>query len=461
MSLLLTIGLTTMAQSSDCEITKTNGGGFTTTIESVVCNDDGTHDIVIRIEHDGCGGPTCKELSHYSVEADAGTYSDISVTVISGNMTYGNIDLGPNLGSDPFDGFKVDETNDIGGGDAGIFTISYTLTGGLQDQQVSAKAGNNGQIASFTVQDFEYVMNCNETECDGGGNDSDGDGCTDDVDDYPNDPTRCFDIYFPAEGNGTLAFEDMWPGKGDYDFNDLVIDYRFHTVTNSGNYCVEMTGTFTIKAFGASFHNGFGFQIGDDTWDAADLTVSGYSLGEGYITLDNNGTEAGQSIPTIIVYDDAYNEMQWPGSGIGVNTTPGITYVTPATLTISIDFETDTYTYNDLDIANFNPFIIRDLDRSIEVHLPDHAPTDLANSALLGTSHDDSDPATGKYYKTENNLPWAINIYETFAYPNEKVDIINAHLKFGTWAESGGSQFNDWYKDLPGYRNSSNIYQVP
>ncbi|MEI7501455.1 MAG: hypothetical protein WCK84_13530, partial [Bacteroidota bacterium] len=63
------------------------------------------------------------------------------------------------------DGFKIDGTKKIGDGHAGSFTITYTLTS-LQDQQVSAKAGQNAQIASFTIANFESVMNCNHTGCD-------------------------------------------------------------------------------------------------------------------------------------------------------------------------------------------------------------------------------------------------------------------------------------------------------
>jgi hypothetical protein len=149
---------------SNCDVTKSNGGGFTTTIQSVVCS-NGNYTIVLRIDQDGCGGPTCQELSHYSVEADPGTYASISVQVLSGNMTYTSVVLGPNLGSDPFDGFKIDGTNGIGDGQSGSFIITYTLTGALQDQQVSAKAGTNGQIAAFTIADFISVMNCNQTGC--------------------------------------------------------------------------------------------------------------------------------------------------------------------------------------------------------------------------------------------------------------------------------------------------------
>ena len=148
-----------LSNMPECDVTKENGGGFTTTISGVQNNGDGTYTIELTIEHDGCGGPSCKELSHYSVEADPGTYSDVSVTVVSGGMTYGQIDMGPNLGSDPFDGFKIDGTSGIGGGDAGIFTVTYTIDN-LQDQQTSAKAGPNSQLAAFTVADFESVLNC-------------------------------------------------------------------------------------------------------------------------------------------------------------------------------------------------------------------------------------------------------------------------------------------------------------
>jgi len=265
---------------------------------------------------------------------------------------------------------------------------------------------------------------------------------------------------YPALGPGTLAFEDLWPGKGDYDFNDLVLDYQFEIIINPSNFVEQVNATFTIRAFGASFENGFGFQL-SDAINAADLTVTGFDLSEGFVTLDPNGTEANQSKPTIIVYENAFNLMPHPGSGIGVNTTPGSPYVQPVTIVIGIQFKPNTYSYNDLDIANFNPFLIVNKVRGHEVHLPDYPPTDLADVSLFGMWEDDSDPQTGKYYLTASNLPWAINIYESFDYPKEKQEIIWAHLKFAEWATSGGVLFPDWYKNLPGYRNNNLIYQKP
>jgi LruC domain-containing protein len=265
---------------------------------------------------------------------------------------------------------------------------------------------------------------------------------------------------YPALGPGTLAYEDLWPGKGDYDFNDLVLDYQFEILTNTENFVEQLTGTFTIRAFGASFENGFGFQL-SEAIDPADLAVFGYNLSEGFITLDVNGMEANQSKPTIIVYDNAFALMPHPGVGIGVNTEQDAPYVNPVTLTITILFSPNTYTINQLDISNFNPFLIVNKVRGHEVHLPNYPPTDLADLSLFGMWEDDSDPISGKYYLTANNLPWAINIYESFDYPKEKQEILWAHLKFAEWATSGGVLFPDWYKNLSGYRNQSLIYQIP
>lgn len=266
--------------------------------------------------------------------------------------------------------------------------------------------------------------------------------------------------HFPASGYGTLAFEDLWPGKGDYDFNDLVLDYQFEIKTNTNNKVDQVIGTFIIKAFGAALENGFGFQLSSNIV-ASDLNVSGYSLTENIIHLNGNGTEAGQSKPTIIVYDNAFNQMQHPGIGIGVNTDPAAPYVTPDTIRIVINFPANRYTFNDLDISNFNPFLIVNLERGVEVHLPDYPPTSLVDQSKFRTYDDNSNPSIGVYYKTVNNLPWAINIYESFAYPIEKKDITSAHLKFAQWAISGGVQYPNWYQNLAGNRNDSNIYQLP
>ena len=294
--------------------------------------------------------------------------------------------------------------------------------------------------------------------------DADGDGVDDDEDAYPQDSTMAYDNYWPGQDEyGSLAFEDNWPGKGDYDFNDIVVDYTFHIITDAGNKVNRMNATFVLKASGAYFHNAFGFEITGIPSDAI-VDVEGTAVDE-LFTISENGTEAGQEWATIIIFDDAFEHMEQTG-GVGVNTEPDAAYVEPVTFDVTIYFRNSDNTfpeggpvaYGSFNESSFNPFIVADQERGKEIHLADYPPTNKVNEGYLGAGDDDSNPAEGRYYKTSNNLPWAINIYQEFDYPIEKVKIIDAHLKFAPWAESEGDQFPDWYEDNPGYRNSENIY---
>lgn len=286
--------------------------------------------------------------------------------------------------------------------------------------------------------------------------DSDQDGVPNQFDDYPDDPTRAFDNFYPSEQNvGTLAFEDLWPGKGDYDFNDMVIDYNINQITNGNNQVVEIKTNFTLRAIGASFKNGFGFQLPLLPQDIQSIT--GQNLTDGIVTLNANKTEAGQSSAVIMVFDNGFKILPPPGGGTGVNTVPTATYVEPQTITLNIIL-TAPKSLSQIGLPPYNPFIFTNQIRGQEIHLADKQPTDLADYSLFGTFHDNSIPAQNRYYKTSNNLPWAIHIVDSFTYPIEKVQVTQGHLFMATWAESAGQSFNDWHKDLGGYRNTNNLY---
>jgi len=291
-------------------------------------------------------------------------------------------------------------------------------------------------------------------------NDSDGDGVNDEQDEYPSDNQRAFNVYYPSRTTyNSLAFEDNWPKKGDYDFNDLVTDYQFKQVTNANNALVELFGTFILRAAGAGYTNGFGFQMNLPAESVS--AVTGTSITESYINLLASGVEAGQSKGTIILADNVFSRLPIPaGGGIGVNTEPGKPYVTPDTMNVKVTLS------NPVSIAEagsppYNPFLIINGERGREVHLTGMAGTDLIDTTFYGTWDDDTDPGSEKYFQTSGGLPWAINIPASFAYPVEKTIILDGHLKFGAWAESGGVQYPDWYLDLSGYRNNSALYQEP
>ena len=281
--------------------------------------------------------------------------------------------------------------------------------------------------------------------------DDDQDGVPNDVDEYPNDPARAYTCQY----DGALAFEDLWPSQGDYDFNDLVIDYDITHVSNASNEVVELKLDYVIEAVGTGFKNGFGFQF-DNVLPSAIGSITGQVLPEGYIVNNANGTEANQQLATIIAFDNVFNVMPNPGTKF-INTVKGQATVQPETLNLEVNFNTPV-AIGDLGLPPYNPFIIIKMNRGREVHLANHMPTDLADASVFGTVDDDSDPGSGKYYATVNNLPWAINISDNFDYPIEYEPIDQAYINFAPWAISGGLQFEAWFVDIPGFRNLSKIY---
>ena len=310
---------------------------------------------------------------------------------------------------------------------------------------------------SLSQTEIQFIYNNPDNT---GVTDADGDGVQDSDDDYPNDPARAFNNFLPASDYGSLVFEDLWPGTGDYDFNDLVLDYQFNTITNVNNNVAEIRGIFVIRAIGAGLRNGFGFQFPDNIISESDIMVSGYNIDDGYISLGENGLEEGQNNPTFIVFDNANNIMP-SNSSFGVNVDPDAEYVDPDTLVLSIVITPDKYSSGDFDLENFNPFLIVDKERGKEIHLANYPPTTLADENYFGTMDDTSDPASSRYYKTANNLPWALKIAESYDYTIEKTEITSAYTKFYEWANSGGVLYPDWYLEKAGYRNESNIYQIP
>jgi len=325
--------------------------------------------------------------------------------------------------------FKItNETKLTGGSDVSGYIEFCDADGNIEV--------NNGTLDSHV--DFGCDLEIPENECNPGDNNQE-----------PPDP----EIF-----TGTLAYEDLWPGKGDYDINDLVVEYNFNINKDINEKIKDITATFKIRAFGAALHNGFGFSF-PNVNPSNIISVSGYQIQSGSIySLASNGVENGQSKATFIVLDDPFNIMPHPGSGIGVNTDHPAPYIEPVTITLFIDFVDNTVSYSQLNIGKFNPFLVVSQIRGKEVHLPDYAPTNLHDPAYFGTWEDDSNPGIGRYYKTQDNLFWAINIPDTFDYPNEKQVILGAYNHFATWAQSDGVLFPDWYKNLPGYRNSSAIY---
>ncbi|MGI4021127.1 MAG: LruC domain-containing protein [Janthinobacterium lividum] len=315
----------------------------------------------------------------------------------------------------------------------------------------------NDIVFYATANPIGGISNVGVPPIDNGG-DSDGDGVLDPLDAFPTDPTKAYISYFPSKTTfAQLAFEDNWPNKGDYDMNDLVINYRYTLVLNAKNEALTIQGDYKIAASGASFHNGFGVQLPVNA--SLVKSVTGQQTMSNYIQFASNGVEAGQSKAVIIPFDNHEALIHNPDYSYFINTLNEKDKVQSSTASVLVTF-TAPLSIASLNISSINPFLISDLRRGYEVHLPGYLPTDKANKALFGTADDASLVSGRSYYTSKENWPWAISFNDTsFKYPLERVIITDAYPHFSEWTSSNGTSFTDWYSNLTtGYRVNSNIY---
>lgn len=229
------------------------------------------------------------------------------------------------------------------------------------------------------------------------------------------------DVNIPDQTNvaeGTLAFEDIWPSGGDYDMNDVVVEYKIEVSFNTQNQITKIVDKFIPVHNGAIYTNAFGYQIPEA------LASSQTSF------LNGTKAEAGQNLPTFLVFTDIKTAVD---AGIGYS--------------VSREF-TSPITYETNDAAsimkNYNPFILPNYQEGntsrVEVHLPKKPATAFANPELSGTKND------AYYLDKDGAYPFAIQLPITnFPIVTEKISIDQEYPKFKTWASSKGTQDTDWY----------------
>lgn len=290
-----------------------------------------------------------------------------------------------------------------------------------------------------------------------GESDADNDGVADSLDEYPDDPLRAYNLRYPltsATGWGTLAYEDMWPQQGDYDFNDLVLDYQLNLVLDADMKVKDINGDFMLRAVGATFQNAFAIEFPF----AASNVESINGIGNG-VEYNMPIIEAGgNSILKVISSTNDFVSV--PGGGIFWNTQ----LEQPHYESIPISFELSLTNPLDQNTLPFwgiwNPYLIVNRVLGHEIHLPGFPPTVNADASLFGLDDDTTNPEQGIYYKTTQNLPWALDLPIHWKYPIEQHEISRAYYRFAPWAESGGNMYPDWYELSSGDVNLNLIYDI-
>lgn len=226
---------------------------------------------------------------------------------------------------------------------------------------------------------------------------------------------------------GILAFEDNWPNKGDYDLNDVIVKYNSVLAFNTSNQVLSTEDTFTALWFGASFKNGFAYQMNTDR---SNVVTEFENISDTSQGLDRELAKA-----TVNVFTNALVATE--------NNTKTASYKIKNTLTTPVDHET-------FGVAPYNPFIMvhENLGNNrCEVHLVNYKPTEKADMSLFHTGKDLSSPNSGVYYVAAENYPFAIQLVDAEDFSTtetESVDI--TYSDFIKWVKSNGSEYKDWYK---------------
>lgn len=226
---------------------------------------------------------------------------------------------------------------------------------------------------------------------------------------------------------GILAFEDNWPNKGDYDLNDVIVKYNSVLAFNTSNQVLSTEDTFTALWSGASFKNGFAYQMNTDR---SNVVTEFENISDTSQGLDRELAKA-----TVNVFTNALVATE--------NNTKIASYKIKNTLTTPVDHET-------FGVAPYNPFIMvhENLGNNrCEVHLVNYKPTEKADMSLFHTGKDLSSPNSGVYYVAAENYPFAIQLVDAEDFSTtetESVDI--TYSDFIKWVKSNGSEYKDWYK---------------
>ena len=229
-----------------------------------------------------------------------------------------------------------------------------------------------------------------------------------------------------------VIFEDLWPMKGDYDFNDLVAKTEFSWERGKSN-CIELIeGVCEVEFIGAGMGIGLGFELFE-------------SEGSHLVYLDDiiagleNASEDNSVTNGYILFDKVQS--------VGVT---------------QINFK---ILLKDKALKSFLcvPYLFRTNDYEHQVRPFGAPPTEGQRMSLFRVGNDsspiswswekgskfkyplDDDEA---FYKSTDKFPWGLEfITKTKFKPSkEGRSIVREYPKFRPWVESSGKSYSNWYE---------------
>lgn len=253
--------------------------------------------------------------------------------------------------------------------------------------------------------------------------------------------------YYPCKGDAaTVLFEDLFPAKGDYDFNDYVANYNYICYMDPKSKEIRQIDFFmTVVALGG--------VLGYDPCIRIDGIATDYIrriafYGDGIIpvhfpAIDNEWCARFQNATTR------------PAGCKYLNTDPNETVISRRDLKdikLVVEFNT-----KDLkpELTNFPTLAdLKDLDVFItsdkmEIHERGDDTAIFAYPSFDGCGDEN--------YCDKQNLIWAFEVPSKIAHAIERTDFLKAYPRFADWVKSEGDDYSLWYKS----GNSQYLVNIP
>ncbi len=233
---------------------------------------------------------------------------------------------------------------------------------------------------------------------------------------------------------GVYAFEDLWPAQGDYDMNDVVVDFKHEremTRNNTNENFKTIYQTFYLTTYQnyVTLVSGLALKLNTKKKPTSIVMkkIASGSDDEETVTFENDGS-------IYYLTNDVKAEL-------------GTTYILELFYKDGVGKD---------DLASVDPFIFRKEanDQEWEVHIPYEAPTAKMDFSYFGKGDDASKVSDNIFFVRSGNYPFAfylagVNIdafKDTILLrANESKMIDKLYPDFLDWSLSKGTEKEQWY----------------
>lgn len=214
------------------------------------------------------------------------------------------------------------------------------------------------------------------------------------------------DLNTTIEKTGVYAFEDEWPKAGDYDMNDVLVQYTYQKVFNIFNEILSESFTFkTLYNKSTVFTNGLGFILSNEG-NAQSTEYFIRKENEKDFTVASGADKFTRESNAIILTDN-------------VKTNPNTEY--------KVTFKYGDKNSNKKQETSIDAFIYRPSKEGnrLEVHSPMQKPTSKVDTSLFGQYDDRSKPNEGIYYVSDQENIYPFAFYLSNANVNDIAELKN------------------------------------